>query len=1743
MPKPVIVLNANAFSEMGLTNANESVDFGTASGTAINLTNNTHNLGAGLSVGSVNVYSGIGTDSIVYALDIGASSTYTATDGTLYKPEGSYNSGTLITTANAIANTTDDVLYQTTRKTQSKIYSFPVSTGYYELLLKFGNADGSTGDRMDLKIEEKTVRSSFSVFSTVGSYAALDLSYNLFITDGAITVEFGRIANDDNQLAAVRIKKVKTPSINFGKPSSSAISVASVVGNTNQKVVFGYEANAPLIGYAGDSIKAKQRRVGLYIDRLGPDYWTADGQALFANAMCWCNYNCPSPLTITTGAITSPYCPGQPFTLSYTLGGGSFTAGNKFVVQLSNAYGSFANFTEIGSIKAIGSGTIQCKIPEPILAGSQYQIRVIGSLPTQLGTSTGAFTITSSAPKPGPIKGNQYACKYQSVQTYSVDSVAGMRYLWEIPLGTHFVKPSAANKIAIVAGKSVTIDFGTATTSAITVRTVTNCDTSDEVNGISSLLVYMTEYPPAKPNAISGKSSVCQAYEGDYVISLVANAVKYGWIIPAAISKVGVDSNNVLRLNFSGTNDLTNYTIKGYAIGDCGNSDTVLLVIRVDNAANKPVVGTIKITPSSCPGEYIYSVTPLQGAISYNWILPAQATGVSNTNEIFVTYTAAYTGTISLIITDNCGTSNPSVIPVSVSTSGKTAMLYVANSSALTTHELSIRTRLQDSLFYTVGLMDNNDTWGGAALCYDVIVVAGTIANNVRTEVKNVGIPLVSFSDDANDGGAFRSLGMESISSYNAENRVGKNTVTQINIINNSHVITSGLPLGNVTVYKASRSAVWSEAHPNAIDLARSSNTVANAFYKPVDSAYIFCFEKNILMWNSFNAPARRVGLFIDKGVNMSIDMTKAGLKIFDMAVCWATNSCFLCPSTLVGASTITHVNCNSASTGAIQISPANGLAPYSYSWSNGKTTKDISVISAATYRLTITDSKACTSSAVFVVSQASALVIGGSKVDLNCNAASTGTIDIAITGGSTPFSFSWNTGSVNEDQNSLSAGTYNVTVSDTKACLITSSYTLTQPLAINVSTAINHISCSGGSDGSIAVTVSGGNTPYTYSWGTGATSNSISDLTQSAYMFSVRDSKSCQYSNSYSITQSTPLVVTGISTAVSAAGGSNGAITTTPSGGSLPYTYSWTNGKTTQDLSNLIAGDYTISLTDTKMCTTTATWSIGEPGLITLTGVLLHPSCNSSSDGSIQLSVSHGVTPYQYSWSNAKTSDLINGQVAGLYSVTVTDATAATKTASFTITQPNIMTIVKNPIPASCHSLANGVIDITVSGGMPSYTYQWSNLATTQDVTNLKAGTYTITISDTRACKLTSSAIVTQPDSIQINDSVFSPSCFGNSNGGILLSVTGGVLPYIYNWSNGRTVEDLSNISYGTYMLNLRDSKLCLVTKIFSVSQPADLVIVPLITPTSCFGKNDASIQVVASGGTTPYSYLWVDGHSASQHLDLVAGNYKISITDKKLCSTSASFDIIETDSIMVTETITPSACGNASGSIMLSGGVYNYAWSNGQTNSTTTELNSGEIYTVRVSTAFDCYKEFSYEMSGVPALVIDTIEIIRPYCSEINDGVIELSISGGSGNASYAWTNGKKDLRIENLREGNYTLLVQDEACNLEASVKLTNLKSACIMIPTVFSPNDDGFNDRWEFFSDKNNQRQISLQSIYPNLTVEVYNRMGMSVFKSEKGYPKAWDGKLNGLSLPIDSYHFIINLGNGEKQMIGQITILK
>ncbi|MES2284801.1 MAG: SprB repeat-containing protein, partial [Bacteroidota bacterium] len=740
---------------------------------------------------------------------------------------------------------------------------------------------------------------------------------------------------------------------------------------------------------------------------------------------------------------------------------------------------------------------------------------------------------------------------------------------------------------------------------------------------------------------------------------------------------------------------------------------------------------------------------------------------------------------------------------------------------------------------------------------------------------------------------------------------------------------------------------------------------------------------------------------------------------------------------------TSTPISCFGGNDGTATVSIAGGAPPFSYSWNTApaQSTTTATNLTLGTYSVTTTDNIGCTSTNPVTTTQPTPLALSSSITNVLCSGGNNGSISITPTGGIGPYTYLWQPG--NQTTSSIStqlAGTYTVTVKDSKACPITSNYTISQPSPIAILFTTTPVSCFNGSNGMANSIVSGGTSPYTYNWSSGASSPNASGLMAGLVTLTVTDISGCFASNSVTVTQPTAIVASTTSTNETCNYSNDGTATAGASGGNPGYTYLWQPGSLTSAIiNNLSSGIYTLTVTDLKGCTGTAFATITEPAALTINFVSqVNVSCFGGSNGSVTASPSGGTINYSYLWTGGATTASKTNLTQGTYSVTVTDSKGCVATNSVVITQPTLLTASTTSTNETCNYLNNGTATAVPSGGTTGYTYFWKpSLQSTGTVNNLAAGTYTLTVTDLNNCTATATAVITEPTPLAISFTAqTNVSCFGGSDGSVTANASGGTSGYTYSWSpSGAVTMTANNLTAGKNIVTITDAQGCTFTNTVIITQPAAFTVSTAVTDETCNYLNDGTATASPKGGTPGFTYLWQPGALITPSVTgLSSGTFTLTVTDAKGCIQTVNPIIAEPAAIVIsfTEQINVTCFAGDDGAVTASptGGSpnYTYLWAlGGGTTASRTNLTAG-TYSVTVTDKKGCFNTNSVVITE-PTQVIASTTITNETCNYLNDGIATASAIGGSGIYSYLWQpNLESTLTISNLSAGTYTLTVTD-------------------------------------------------------------------------------------------------------------------
>lgn len=591
----------------------------------------------------------------------------------------------------------------------------------------------------------------------------------------------------------------------------------------------------------------------------------------------------------------------------------------------------------------------------------------------------------------------------------------------------------------------------------------------------------------------------------------------------------------------------------------------------------------------------------------------------------------------------------------------------------------------------------------------------------------------------------------------------------------------------------------------------------------------------------------------------------------------------------------VTSPGCGQTSGSAtVAVDPNAG---YQFSWSHGPSTQTVDDLPPGMYTVTIS-AGSCEITRDITVEQSVPIEITLDSVDdLSCNGSSDGQINVTVTGGVGDLSYAWNdpNSQILEDAVFLNAGTYTLVVTDENGCTANITATVNEPDPLSLSFETTEVNCNGGSDGTATVTPAGGNGGYQFAWSNGGDAASIQGVGAGNYVVTVTDNKGCMIVDSVSVGQ--PAASVALTTAqdqMGCSGASLNVASVAATGGHPPYTYSWSSGATTATATGLPAGPNTVTVTDVTGCGITAEIQLTDLEPITFNIFSTNPSCNGYADGAMGVNLLMGGagttdTDYSFNWSSGSqdiTADNLAGGVE--YSLTVTDQQGCTTEQTRFLDQPAPVQLTTTENSVSCFGLDDGTISIvSITGPNPGgYNIQWNAAAgnsTDSTVMNLGAGSYTVQITDSEGCIADRTVVLTEPTQLQVELDKTDVTCFGDIDGNIRAAASGGTPDYSYSWSNGNTNNSLSNLPAGSYQLVLTDANGCEETREISIEQPPEIFATATAEDVICNGDATGRITITGGGGRPPFTYgLQGTGFSRSnEFIGLLAGDYTVFVRD----------------------------------------------------------------------------------------------------------------------------------------------------------------------------------------------------------------------------------------------------------------------
>lgn len=774
-----------------------------------------------------------------------------------------------------------------------------------------------------------------------------------------------------------------------------------------------------------------------------------------------------------------------------------------------------------------------------------------------------------------------------------------------------------------------------------------------------------------------------------------------------------------------------------------------------------------------------------------------------------------------------------------------------------------------------------------------------------------------------------------------------------------------------------------------------------------------------------------------------------------------ANVSIYAPPAIVISISNQKNVSCKNSCDGSVSVNVSGGISPYTIIWNDPSNSTDTAVanLCAGVYTVAVTDSNGCVETLQITISEPSAIsAIVTSQTNVICQNYCDGSATIRASGGVAPYNYLWPTAGNQTDSTAINlcAQTYSYQITDSAGCVFTDSLTI---INTGMKATINQfdITCFGLCNGSASISTSGGLAPYTHSWNTGNTSNSISNVCAGLYHDTIRDGSGCESVVNVNILQPAKLIASLDSTNISCHGLNDGKLVGQATGGTAPYKYwYWVGNWPVQTRTNLSAGYYQIEIKDANGCKDTAGANIIDPPVLTLNLVSqVAASCAGLCDAQATVLASGGTPGFTYNWSKGQVGAYINNLCAGKDTVVVSDTNNCTAQIEVTSTEPPAIQITfTDTVQILCSTICNGEVRAVASGGTGAFTYQWNDpsLTAADFANNLCAGTYQVVVQDARGCIDSASYDINTLGALSININSNNPKCFGDCNGDVTAVPLGGIKPYqSVLWGGpgnaaGKTTLKVNSLCQGTYFVTVTDANGCQASSSKQLTNPP--LLVPSITDSNnlaCFGVCDGDATVTPVGGTPPYNYTWNDpnAQTTSQATNLCAGEWKVLVVDANGCTKTDSVTLTQPTKLVSKNTTTPAQCTNTfDGSIAetASGGTgkLDYAWSGPAGYSSTVEDPTNILpgrYILTLSDSNGC-------------TLIDTADVAALTYINANAGTDTAICNGkpitlyGTGGLSYLWSSGQTDstITVSPSNTTTYTLYVSSGACKDTADIVVT-------------------------------------------------------------------------------------------------------
>ncbi len=639
-------------------------------------------------------------------------------------------------------------------------------------------------------------------------------------------------------------------------------------------------------------------------------------------------------------------------------------------------------------------------------------------------------------------------------------------------------------------------------------------------------------------------------------------------------------------------------------------------------------------------------------------------------------------------------------------------------------------------------------------------------------------------------------------------------------------------------------------------------------------------------------------------------------------------------------------------------------LSDVNYLWSTGATTSSIETTGSDTYSVTVTTSSNCSSVDAIDVTIVDNLSINLGEDITSCT-------EVEVSAGIENLNYNWtdltNNTPLQETSSTLTvatSGMYALTATDNSGCSATDSIEVNIANALTIELGETIIACE-------EAIINPNLTNVNYQWSTGATTPSILLDNSDLVSLVITDEFGCTAEDNIEVIISNDLQLNLETLNISCFDLADASATVFADGGYGSYTYLWSTNETDTNITELTAGEYSVSIMDEAGCEQIQDFTIEAPEVLSTIASLTHIGC-SNEEGLINLTTSGGTGAYTYLWSDETVEPNLTTTTPNMYTVTITDNNNCTIEETFEITATDGISLLDSTIEnPNCADETNGTINIEAIGGEGMLSYMWTNLSdimplssATNQITGLNEGVYQVVIQDEGDCISTFDFVLEAPPALNLE--IQSTGGCGEQAGSAFVSVSGGIGSYTYLWDNGESTTEIENLASGDYSVTITDENACTENATTTITNVPMVAFESIITPVSCADEEDGTIEILPINGSAPFSIEWSTGQSSDILDQLDAGVYTVFVSDANDCLTIETIELQEPDPLAIQFTTTSSPSGAIQIEATPTGGTapYLYLWNTGATTNSIMG-NEAIVYDLLVTDANGCTYKAEYEVN----------------------------------------------------------------------------------------------------------------------------------------------------------------------------------